>query len=95
MESKSAELDGLRRRSLSTTSFFGLAFFAHNEFTNCLADNEFAYKPAPAEILNIVLESQLLCISESLGRSKGEGEGEEEKEHVGQVLLLSSCLPGA
>jgi len=33
----------------------------------------FSRRPAPAEILNIVLESQLLCISESLGRGEGEG----------------------
>ena len=45
--------------------------------------------PAPAKILNIVLEGQLLSISKSLGRSKGEGE--KEKKHFGQIL--SSCLP--
>ena len=34
--------------------------------------------PAPAEILNIVLECQLLRIGESLGGGKGDGEEEEE-----------------
>ena len=36
--------------------------------------------PAPAEILNIVLECQLLRIGESLGGGKGDEE-EEEEEH--------------
>ena len=38
--------------------------------------------PAPAEILNIVLECQLLRIGESLGGGTGEGD-EEEEEHGG------------
>ena len=54
------------------------------------ANNKFPYKPAPAKILNIVLEGQLLCISESLGRRKGEGE--EEKEHVGVEFSAPACL---
>ena len=69
---------GLQKKGESV-NFFLFPFFAVYNFD----------LPAPAKILNIVLEGQLLSISESLGRSKGEGE--KEKEHFGQIL--SSCLP--
>ena len=41
--------------------------------------------PAPAEILNIVLECQLLCIGESLGGGKGDEEEEEEHSDDSQA----------